>query len=450
MENHKMKLYKRILTAMTAVFVLTGTSFAQLPGNEDVSHSVVTETNETEQTKTGAAYIRESGKEGNLISISVDSFTDVSPSSWYYEYIEPLAESGMFVGTSPTTFDPELELSLCQLLTLITRYLGIEYKISETVVPDDVVGGDKWYYKYAAVLYQGGFFEENEFGLRSDEKGRLVIDDEAAALMEASVLRQYTAVLLARSFELDNIPLSSEANFPEVSSHGHEFIRGGMYNESTLAKYSANIKDYDKIDEEYRDYVLKCYYNGIFAGDENGNFNPSSPLRRCEAAKLISAILYREKRNNIDLRNGDSLKFDGDDYYEGSDGERHLTAEAVESIFAEAENFLSFVNNDGKDYLNVSVRSICPDGYFCEVLVSRYLYGSNYKAYYINQSVTDSFTETGIADKRISLLYSGSPCEATVTFVLRNMQNGEAEAVAEYRVSKELTLTNISFEAKTV
>lgn len=438
-----MKLYKRILTALIAVFVLTGTSFAQLPEKE-VHDTLVVDNSGSVSAGVSAGV----GKTLSEEKTTVDSFTDVSPSSWYYGYIEPLAENGIFVGTSPTTFHPDLELSLCQLVTLITRYLNIEYRINGVTPQVNTPGSEKWYYKYVAVLYYGGFFKENEFGLRSDENGALIIDDNSAGILESPVLRQDTAVLLARSFELDGIPLSSEANYPEVSSHGHEFIRGGMYDEDTLMRFSANIKDFDSIGEEYRLSVLKCYYSGIFAGDENGNFNPSSPLRRCEAAKLISAIMYRDKRNATDLRDIGDLKFDEEDYYFGTDGEMHLNEDAVKSIMTEAEGSLSFVKSDGKDYLNVSLESICPDGYFCEVLVSRYLYGANYKAYYINQSVNDSFTESGAADKRILLLYGGAPCEATVTFILRNMQTGEAEAVSEYRIAKDLTLKRVSFEMR--
>lgn len=46
-------------------------------------------------------------------------------------------------------------------------------------------------------------------------------------------------------------------------------------------------KDIDEVSEQYKTYVRGAYELGLTVGDENGNFNPKSPLSRAEALTVI-------------------------------------------------------------------------------------------------------------------------------------------------------------------
>jgi len=441
-----MRISYRILTAFSAAFLFSGAAInVYTPENRakaDVPHSEVYITS-------SVANITEAKEDTNIEVISAASFRDISEDSWYYKYIDPLAKNGIFLGTSPTTFDPELYLSASQLLTLITRYLGVEDEVLQYVSDGTVKGSERWYYPYVSVLYSGGFLEEGEFGIQTNREGSLIIDDSCAEILESPITREKTAELLARSFELDGMGLESKVNYREISAYGHEFIRGGIYDNEAVEKYASLIKDIDDVSSEYLEDVLKCYYNGIFAGDDKGNFSPKAYLKRSEGAKIVAAALYRDLRDTRDLRERD-IEIDDSGVYIGNDGRAHLTEDTVKTIFEKTMDNISVVNESGKNYLSLSPQSICPDGYYCEILVSRYLYGANYRAYYFNQSILGSAEASSSEGIRISLLYGGAPCEATVTLILRNMVSSEVEALSEYRVSKSLEIKNVSFEHKCV
>ena len=53
---------------------------------------------------------------------------------------------------------------------------------------------------------------------------------------------------------------------------------------------------------------MKSYYNGIFNGDENGNFNPISNLRRSEMAKVLAVIMNKDMRKFAEATAG-SISF---------------------------------------------------------------------------------------------------------------------------------------------
>ncbi|MPM71080.1 hypothetical protein SDC9_118043 [bioreactor metagenome] len=220
-----------------------------------------------------------------------------------------------------------------------------------------------------------------------------------------------------------------------------------MYPSAELEKYASLIKDYCSIPESSRLYVLKCYYDGIFNGDENGCFNPGDPLKRCEAAKLIAAIIYRNLRASADLREN-STKFSEDDYTYDSNGVKQLKPEALEKLLDACRNFFT-IESGTKNELVINAKSTLPEGYTCEILVSRYLYGRNYRAYHFGLSIKDSASDDTAANKRVLLAYQGVPCEATVLIMLRNqLDSGEIEAVSEYRIGKDLSVKLLSRQTR--
>ena len=82
-----------------------------------------------------------------------------------------------------------------------------------------------------------------------------------------------------------------------------------------MEKYAAEIADYWYIPEEARWDVLKAYYNGIFNGDEMGNFNPGSALTRAEMSKVVAVISDPSMRKRNEYRTlADGFVFDEESF----------------------------------------------------------------------------------------------------------------------------------------
>lgn len=67
------------------------------------------------------------------------AFSDVAQAAWYYEAVNFTVEKGLFSGTSPTTFSPNIVMSRAMLWTVLARMDG-----------QTVTGGANWYEKAQA------------------------------------------------------------------------------------------------------------------------------------------------------------------------------------------------------------------------------------------------------------------------------------------------------------
>lgn len=81
----------------------------------------------------------------------------------------------------------------------------------------------------------------------------------------------------------------------------------GEYFPSSLDKYRETIPDYEDIDEEYRDYVVKAYISGIMSGYEDGSFKPNGYVTRAEILSIINRAINTAERiipENVQDANG--------------------------------------------------------------------------------------------------------------------------------------------------
>lgn len=58
-------------------------------------------------------------------AVSVDQFTDVKPSHWYYNAVDYATSYGLFSGTTETTFSPETSMTRAMFVTVLGRKNGI-------------------------------------------------------------------------------------------------------------------------------------------------------------------------------------------------------------------------------------------------------------------------------------------------------------------------------------
>lgn len=237
------------------------------------------------------------GDAANIAALSALAFTDVSENDWFYPYVAYLTENSVVKGMSDTAFAPQGTFTVAEAAAVITRYLGLEQEAAKRKSAMEVLnvaGAEKWYAGYIQLMYEAGIIDVSAYGC--SVMGRHVSID-SAELLEKPVKRFEFAAFITRSFELDGTEIRSTVG----EGLGHEFIYSGSYDESELETFAPFIKDYSAIPSDYSYYVLKAYYNGIFNGDDNGNFNPLNNLTRAEMAKVTAVILDSSLRTRIDV-----------------------------------------------------------------------------------------------------------------------------------------------------
>ena len=84
----------------------------------------------------------------------VEPFKDVKESDWFYEGVKFAAQNGLFDGTSPTTFDPDSNMTRAMLVTVLWRLDGKPAPKSMNSFKD--VPGGQWYTEAVAWASENG------------------------------------------------------------------------------------------------------------------------------------------------------------------------------------------------------------------------------------------------------------------------------------------------------
>ena len=311
---------------------------------------------------------------------NINNFRDVSQGDWFYVYVKRLYEDEIINGVSDNSYAPNSEVKTSEVAALIARYLGLEYMAARSrdyLVRNNIEGASLWYSGYIQLLCDAGIFEEPEitqYGIKMMEAGGAAISKDAASIIDSPIKRMDMVKFIAKSFEIKkNRPTQTNKLKSEISGNGNEFINGGGYDRESLDKIIYMISDFGSIPEGYRDYFLKCYYNGIVRGNEMGEVLPYNNLRRSELAKIIATVMYFDLRGD-DIRDIPlSCIISESDYIVSSiDGSFILKKEKAGQIIKEqAKNILTENLGDSVNVI-ISQKNIIPMGYLNEIYVYRY------------------------------------------------------------------------------
>lgn len=262
---------------------------------------------------------------------TTERFSDVSADMWYYPYVIYLAENKIVNGMTPTEFVPGGTFTVAESAAVITRYLGLEDEAAKRKSAMEILGvkgSDKWYSGYIQLMHEAGIIDVQKYGCTLNGSS---VSIDIPEMLESAVKRYEFAAFITRSFELDGTGITTSQG-----TNGNEFIYNGSYDEGVLELFIPLINDYEDIPEGYGNYVLKAYYNGIFNGDNLGNFNPNSNLTRAEMAKVITVIIDASQRVRLETENKNPDKPSGyvlgDDSFTVYKNVKYLKNEVSDSV----------------------------------------------------------------------------------------------------------------------
>ena len=178
-------------------------------------------------------------------SAAASDFTDVVPNSWYIEAVDYASEHDLFDGTSPTTFDPEGDMTRAMFVTVLAKLMGADVSKAPDAGFTDVP--EAWYTDYVNWAAQHKYVNgvgNNKFA------------------PEVPITREEIAVVLNNFMTMEKIDL------PDVEK-------------------PVTFKDADKVSTWATDAVDAMRYAGLMNGDDTGKFNPSDDLTRAEAASVF-------------------------------------------------------------------------------------------------------------------------------------------------------------------
>lgn len=191
-----------------------------------------------------------------VTALAVDSanFTDVSKDDWYYKYVDFVTEEEYFVGTSDTTFSPEVPMTRAMFVVVLAALEGI--KVDNSAAPFADVPANTWYSGAVAWAVKNGVVAG-------------VGDNKFAP--DATITREQMAVMMNAY----------------VNWHSEK------HNEDHKVKAKIDsFGDADKIASWAKSGVENCRAWGLIMGMPDGNFYPQNTATRAEVATVIYNLAW--------------------------------------------------------------------------------------------------------------------------------------------------------------
>ena len=176
--------------------------------------------------------------------LPVISFKDVRPEDWFYSNISLLASKGIVKGNPDGTFAPQDNVQVDAFIKMIVVSLG-----------------------YSSIENTPGYWAQG-FIDKAMELG--IVKDGEFSVYTRTINRGEMARIIARALNEDF--------------------------QTDIEIYSKYIKDYGKLKEDIREYVLQAYSKGIITGNPDGEFKPDKNATRAEAAAMITRLIEPELR----------------------------------------------------------------------------------------------------------------------------------------------------------
>jgi len=190
----------------------------------------------------------------NAMAADVKNFDDVSKDDWFYKYVDFVTEKDYFVGTSETTFAPEMAMTRAMFVVVLAALEGV--KVDNNVAPFADVPANTWY--SGAVAWAA-------------EKGVVAGVGNNKFAPDTAISREQMAVMMDAYVEW------------------HSEQTGKTHKEKSKVE---SFKDAEEISSWAAKSVEKCRNWGLIAGMPDGNFWPANTASRAEVATVIYNLAW--------------------------------------------------------------------------------------------------------------------------------------------------------------
>ena len=186
---------------------------------------------------------------GAVPAAAFAGFADVPADAWYAPAVQTCAEQGLFQGTSPTTFSPDLSMTRGMFVTVLGRMENIDPTQADASGFMDVPE-DAYYAGYVGWAARSGIVAGVSDSVFEPERG---------------ISRQEICTIVHRYLVWKDVSLQTVP--------------------------SAQFADDAQIAEWAKESVYVCRSAGIVCGVGNNHFAPDVVARRCEAAQIFKNLL---------------------------------------------------------------------------------------------------------------------------------------------------------------
>lgn len=186
---------------------------------------------------------------GAVPAAAFAGFADVPADAWYAPAVQTCAEQGLFQGTSPTTFSPELSMTRGMFVTVLGRMENIDPTQADASGFMDVPE-DAYYAGYVGWAARSGIVAGVSDSVFEPERG---------------ISRQEICTIVHRYLVWKDVSLQTVP--------------------------SAQFADDAQIAEWAKESVYVCRSAGIVSGVGDDHFAPNVAARRCEAAQIFKNLL---------------------------------------------------------------------------------------------------------------------------------------------------------------
>ena len=202
-----------------------------------------------------------------LISCSsalATDYSDVNQSAWYASYVNKISELNAFSGYEDGTFRPDNQITQEEFIKTVVCLICGELNESNALTVKNT-----WNSKWSswAVPYLDKAFE---LGLITEQD---------------------------TMFKLVGIPCN-RGEMAKVITRAVEYLKEDSVADTST--YITKLKDYNRIKEEYKPYVLQAYAKGILSGYDDGTFRDDGLLTRAEASSVLVRLIDKKERVNSD------------------------------------------------------------------------------------------------------------------------------------------------------
>ena len=191
-------------------------------------------------------------------------YSDVNQSAWYASYVNKISELNAFSGYEDGTFRPDNQITQEESIkTVVCLICG---ELNESNAP---TVKNTWNSKWSswAVPYLDKAFE---LGLITEQD---------------------------TMFKLVGIPCN-RGEMAKVITRAVEYLKEDSVADTST--YITKLKDYSRMKEEYKPYVLQAYAKGILSGYDDGTFRDDGLLTRAEASSVLVRLIDKNERINSD------------------------------------------------------------------------------------------------------------------------------------------------------